>query len=64
MAKGSSTTSETPVFIVNNTDMRFKREVINIAKHMGQPYSQVLRAVIKKWCDSHPADMKTPMTDV
>lgn len=63
MAKGSSGTTETPQFMINNTDMQLKRDVVNITKRMGVPYSQALRDVIRKWRDSQPPEMRRPMVD-
>lgn len=63
MSKGSAKNTDTPTFIITNNDLKLKREIINIADHLGIPYSQFVRNKLKEIRDSFPEHMKKPRLD-
>lgn len=60
MARSKNPT-ETPKFIVTNNNLQLKRDIINIAAHKGQTYSQLIRGLIIKFRDASPESERQPV---
>lgn len=54
MASGSSRRTNTPNFVIQNSSIKLKREIVSIAASEGKTYSQFIREQIIKVRNSYP----------
>ena len=61
MPKGTTKGTKTGKFVIPNSNLELKQDIINIAGNLGITYSQFLRGEIIKIRDSYSGKMKQPI---
>lgn len=60
MAKGSVKQTNTPIFVISNSDMEFKLEIHSVAEKMNTTPNNLMKKWLREIVDSFPAKMKIP----